>query len=176
MHILLSCTMYYKVLLKTFSESQSSFFLPKALCHSPLVSSTASVLFSILLKDCVLAALTTSKANIFNSFLPRHKRLCKKYFKNVESILWGSAITPWENITALILLLVSITGNVFPILWPFFFFWEIRLGEESGCVEQKQSWTNFCTAQTHTQHVPMAALRHGTKQRLLLSRAGSKDR
>ena len=121
MHILLSCTMYYKVLLKTFSESQSSFFLPKALCHSPLVSSTASVLFSILLKDCVLAALTTSKANIFNSFLPRHKQLCKKYFKNVESILWGSAITPWENITALILLLVSITGNVFPILWPFFF-------------------------------------------------------
>ena len=58
MHILLSCTMYYKVLLKTFSESQSSFFLPKALCHSPLVSSTASVLFSILLKDCVQAALT----------------------------------------------------------------------------------------------------------------------
>ena len=64
----------------------------------------------------------------------------------------------------------------FPNSLAFFFFWEIRLGEESGCVEQKQSWTNFCTAQTHTQHVPMAALRHGTKQRLLLSRAGSKDR
>ena len=174
MHILLSCTMYYKVLLKTFSESQSSFFLPKALCHSPLVSSTASVLFSILLKDCLLAALTTSKANIFNSLLPRHKQLCKKYFKNVESILWGSAITPWENITALILLLVSITGNVFPILWPFFFFWEIRLGERVAALSKNNLGQTF--AQTHTQHVPMAALRHGTKQRLLLSRAGSKDR
>ena len=173
MHILLSCTMYYKVLLKTFSESQSSFFLPKALCHSPLVSSTASVLFSILLKDCVLAALTTSKANIFNSLLPRHKQLCKKYFKNVESILWGSAITPWENITALILLLVSITGNVFPILWPFFSFGKSDWGKRVAALSKNNLGQTF--AQTHTQHVPMA-LRHGTKQRLLLSRAGSKDR
>ena len=37
----------------------------------------------------------------------------------------------------------------FPNSLAFFFFWEIRLGEESGCVEQKQSWTNFCT-DTHT--------------------------
>ena len=62
--ISIECTYYFHVLCTTkyfwkHSLNRSLvFFLPKALCHSPLVSSTASVLFSILLNDCLLAALT----------------------------------------------------------------------------------------------------------------------
>ena len=56
----------------------------------------------------------------------------------------------------------------------FFSFGKSDWGKRVAALSKNNLGQTF--AQTHTQHVPMAALRHGTKQRLLLSRAGSKDR